>query len=105
MAELTDEQIAQVKAIYNAWQSVDGGYEDIPELCAAVTLEGEGGIRDKGYTLTPSKYIEFIDRDLGIEYESEMKRIQTEMREVMIAEKASQAMLEDAFRGIGYGID
>ena len=48
--------------------------------------------------------IEFIDHDLQIDFPVEMKRIQAEMREVLAQEKASQKMLEDAFRGIGYGI-
>ena len=34
-----------------------------------------------------------------------MKRIQQEMQEVLAQERQSQKMLEDAFRGIGYGID
>ena len=34
-----------------------------------------------------------------------MVRIQSEMKEVMKQEKKSQQMLEEAFRGIGYGID
>lgn len=34
-----------------------------------------------------------------------MARIQEEMRDIMKAENQSQAMLEEAFRGIGYGID
>jgi type I restriction enzyme M protein len=34
-----------------------------------------------------------------------MARIQSEMKEVMKQEKKSQQMLEEAFRGIGYGID
>lgn len=34
-----------------------------------------------------------------------MTRIQEAMRELMVTEKKSQAMLEDAFRSIGYGID
>ena len=42
---------------------------------------------------------------LEIDYEKEMLRIQAEMQEVMKQEKKSQQMLEDAFRGIGYGID
>ena len=62
-------------------------------------------IETKGWTLTPSKYIEFIDHDLEIDYEKEMARIQAEMKEVMNQEKKSQQMLEDAFRGIGYGIE
>jgi len=46
--------------------------------------------------------VEFIDHDLEIDYASEMARIQIEMREVLKAEKQSQAMLEAAFGGIGY---
>ncbi|HBN97176.1 MAG TPA: restriction endonuclease subunit M, partial [Firmicutes bacterium] len=57
------------------------------------------------YSLAPSKYIKFINRDLDIDYTSEMARIQDEMRLLMVSEKLSQSMLEDAFRGIGYGIE
>lgn len=100
---LTDTQIAEVKKIYNNWQSADTSlYSDVPELCKSSTLDE---IRTQGYSLAPSKYIEFIDHDLDIDYEKEMARIQAEMREVMKAEKQSQTMLEEAFRGIGYGID
>lgn len=99
---LTDTQITQVKKIYAAWQDADISlYEDVPELCKSATLED---IRAKDYSLAPSKYIEFIDHDLDIDYASEMARIQSEMQEILAEEKRSQAMLEDAFRGIGYGI-
>ena len=100
---LTDAQIAHVKEIYNAWQDEDrSGYSDVPELCKSASI---ADIRGKDYSLAPSKYIEFIDHDLDIDYKKEMARIQQEMREVLAEEKCSQAMLEDAFRGIGYGID
>ena len=103
---LTDSQIAEVKRIYSAWQSADESeYEDIPELCKSAKLDGPDGIREKDYSLAPSKYIEFIDHDLDINYEEEMIRIQNEMMDVMRIEKSSQLMLEEAFRGIGYGID
>lgn len=103
---LSDVQISKIKEIYNNWQSADTSlYTDVPELCKFATLEGENGIRANGYSLAPSKYIEFIDHDLEIDYEAEMARIQKEMREILKAEKSSQAMLEEAFRGIGYGID
>ena len=71
-------------------------------------LNGSVGINEiesKGWALTPSKYIEFIDHDLDIDYEKEMARIQTEMKEILCQEKKSQQMLEDAFKGIGYGIE
>ena len=98
---LIDEQIAQVKKIYNDWQS-GKGYVDVPELCRAATLSE---IRKKDFSLAPSKYIEFVDHDLEIDYTAEMSRIQKEMREILAAEKKSQAMLTDAFGGIGYAID
>ena len=106
---LTSEQIARVKDIFESWRCVDGGYEDGPELCKSVRIKGDDSdgltIESHGFALTPSKYIEFIDHDLGIDYEKEMGRIQAEMKELLATEKKSQAMLEAAFEGIGYGID
>ena len=60
---------------------------------------------ENNWTLVPSKYIEFIDHDLEIDYPKEMARIQQEMRDLMQREKESQRMLEEAFRGIGYSIE
>jgi len=98
--QFSDEQIANVKKIYNNWQT-GKGYKDIPELCKSATLEE---IIKQNYSLAPSKYIEFIDHDLKIDYEKEMKRIQNEMKLLLDEEKKSQEMLEKAFEGIGYGI-
>ena len=114
---LVKTQIERVKEIYNGWQSPDRSlYEDIPELCHSTKIwnddlteeERKNGvvtIESKNFSLAPSKYIEFIDHDMDIDYETEMNRIQEEMKKVLGDEKISQAMLEDAFRGIGYGID
>ncbi|MBS5866275.1 MAG: N-6 DNA methylase [Coriobacteriaceae bacterium] len=108
-AVLTSEQIARVKDIFESWRCVDGGYEDVPELCRSVRIKSDDSdeitIESHGFALTPSKYIEFIDHDLGIDYEKEMGCIQSEMKELLATEKKSQAMLEAAFEGIGYGID
>lgn len=97
---LDDKQIARATEIYHTWQSegTDGTGYAIPELYRSVYIDE---IEEKGWTLVPSKYIEFIDHDLHIDYETEMTRIQKEMKELMTAEKQSQKMLEEAFRGIG----
>lgn len=100
---LSDAQIEKIKEVYSNWQSADTSlYSDVPEFCKSATLDE---IKAKGCSLAPSKYIEFIDHDLEINYEAEMARIQAEMRDIIYAEKKSQTMLEAAFRGIGYGID
>lgn len=99
--QFSDEQIAAVKKIYTDWQT-GNGYADVPELCCSAT---KTEIAKQKYSLAPSKYIEFIDHDLQIDYAAEMARIQNEMRGVLKAEKESQAMLESAFGGIGYGLN
>ena len=98
---LSSEQIQKAADIYHTWQSegTDGANYAVPELYRSVSKDE---IEKQGWSLVPSKYIEFIDHDLEIDYAAEMSRIQKEMREVLKQEMKSQKMLEDAFRGIGY---
>jgi type I restriction enzyme M protein len=95
-----EAQIESIKKIYTDWQT-GNGYKDVPELCKSVT---KAQIKAQKYSLAPSKYIEFIDRDLQIDYDKEMARIQEEVKDILRAEKKSQAMLEAAFKGIGYSV-
>lgn len=101
---LSDEQIKRAADIYHIWQSegTNGKKYEEAELYRSVGIEE---LEQKGWTLVPSKYIEFIDHDLDINFSKEMQRIQEEMKAVIKQEKESQKMLEDAFRSIGYGID
>lgn len=101
---LTAEQIQKAAGIYHTWQNegADGTNYAVPELYRSVSIDE---IEKQGWSLTPSKYIEFIDHDLDIDFHTEMGRIQAEMREVLAQEKLSQRMLKDAFRGVGYGVD
>lgn len=99
-----ESQIEKVKEIYNNWQSVECTNSDNynePELYRSVKLSE---IKKKNYTLTPSKYIEFIDQDLNINFDEEMSRIQKEMINIMKSEKESQKLLEESFKEIGYEI-
>ena len=114
---LSDTQIAKVKEVYNNWQRVDRTlYSDVPEFCKSVKVKesdltaeekanGVVTIEKQNYALMPSKYVEFIDHDLDIDYHAEMQRIQKEMSDVIKQEKESQELLSAAFKGIGYGID
>jgi len=99
--QFSDEQIAAVKKIYTDWQTGDG-YADVPELCRSVN---KAEIAVQKYSLAPSKYIEFIDHDLEIDYAAEMARIQREVQNIVHREKQNLAMLETAFGGVGYGLD
>jgi type I restriction enzyme M protein len=98
---LDDAQIQRAADIYHTWQSdgTDGKNYEEPELYRSVGIDE---IKANGWSLVPSKYIEFIDHDLDIDFNKEMSRIQQEMKDILVQEKQSQKMLEDAFRGIGY---
>ena len=99
--EFDDTERAWIADIYHNWQNAgQEGYSDTPELCKTVK---KADLDD--YSLVPSKYIEFIDHDLEIDYDGEMARIQSEMRTLVANEKQTQKMLEEAYGGIGYGID
>lgn len=112
---LSTEQIQRVADIYHTWQDegTDGMNYALPELYKSVKtrkwLKEDGteglSVEQQGWSFIPSKYIDFIDHDLDIDFPAEMSRIQQEMRDVLAQEKRSQKLLEEAFRGIGYGID
>lgn len=91
----------KIADLYHGWQT-GKEYSDVAELCYSATKEE---IASNDYSLVPSKYIEFVDHDMDIDYPKEMARIQKEMHDIIREEKESQKMLEDAFRGIGYDID
>lgn len=98
---LSSEQIQKVADIFHKWQqngSDSASFEET-ELYRSVGIKE---IEEKSWSLVPSKYIEFIDHDLDIDFDKEMKKIQAEMKDLLAREKDSQKMLEEAFKGIGY---
>lgn len=113
--ELSEEEYKLVKDTLNAWQSPqwETFYKDVPEFCSSVTTEvikndGKNKVlseEESNWSLIPSKYIDFIDHDMEIDYETEMTRIQAEMKKLLNEERNSQTKLINAFRGIGYDIE
>ena len=101
---LIPEQIEKAAEIYHTWQTegTDGTKYEVPELYRSV---GINEIEEKGWTLAPSKYIEFVDHDLQIDYKKEMTRIQNEMKDLLKNERESQKKLAAAFKGIGFDIE
>lgn len=95
----TDEQISEVKRIYNAWQT-GIGYKDVPELCRAETLDGPSGIRTMNYSLAPSKYIEFINKDSSLDASALMKELSVEIRHALDEERETVRLLELATKEV-----
>ncbi len=101
--ELTVDDISKVSKNYHNWQQVSykSTYEDIPEYCYSASLEE---IEKNDFSLVPSKYIEFSDRDSNLDFDKEMCRIQKKFKTLMQEENKSQDALKVAFKGLGYEI-
>ena len=102
--QFSSEQIAQIADNFHNWQREGHKqtYRNVPEYCYSATLEE---IEAKGWSLVPSKYIEFKNRDEGIDFDSQMKRLQGEMRELLRQEEESKRELSDLFKELGYGLE
>ena len=101
--ELNEEDRAKVVEVYHNWQQT--GYEDtyknIPEFCYSA---GYDEVEEKGFTLVPSRYIEFVNRDENIDFDAKMKILQSELQELLIEEEKSKADLLEVFKELGHEI-
>jgi type I restriction enzyme M protein len=99
--ELTAEDIAKVAENFHNWQQADYKtiYTNVPEYCYSANFEE---LKANDFSLVPSKYIQFIDRDSKIDLDTEMKRIQKDFKILLNEEKQSQDQLINAFKVLGY---
>ncbi len=101
--QLTDDDIFRVVSTFHNWQREDSAdkYRDVPEFCYSASKKK---LEENDYSLIPSKYIEFIDGDLNIDYSKEMGRIQKDFKSILTQEKETQIKIIEAFKGLGYEI-
>lgn len=99
--ELTATDIEKIAENYHNWQQTDWEttYKDVPEFCKSVHFDQ---LKENKYSLVPSKYIDFIDVDSNIDFDTEMKRIQKDFKVLLKEEKESQEQLINAFKTLGY---
>ena len=102
--ELTEEDRAKVTGVYHAWQQegYEETYQNVPEFCYSASFDE---VAEKGFTLVPSRYIEFVNRDENIDFDTKMKTLQSELRELLVAEEKSKADLLTVFKKLGYEIE
>lgn len=99
--QFPQEQITQIAENFHNWQreGYEQTYRNVPEYCYSATLEE---IEAKGWSLVPSKYIEFKSRDENIDFDSKMKELQSEMQELLRQEEESKKELLNLFEKLGY---
>ena len=77
-------------------------YENVPEFCYSASFDE---VKEKGFTLVPSRYIEFVNRDENIDFDTKMKSLQGELKELLVQEEKSKSDLLAVFKELGYEIE
>ena len=80
--ELKADQIKRASEIYFNWQceGIDGANYAEPELYRSV---GFDDLKNNSFSLVPSRYIEFIDRDTTIDYHQVLTETATTVSELL----------------------
>lgn len=102
--QFVPEQIEKVVDIYHRWQAAgtDGTNFAEPELYRSVGIEE---IKENGWSLVPSRYIEFVDRDTNIDYESVMSEASKKVASLLARQEANDAALRKAFAALGFNLE
>lgn len=101
--ELTEDDRKKVADVFHAWQQegYEENYQNIPEFCYSASYDE---VKEKGFTLVPSRYIEFVNRDENIDFDSKMSQLQTELTDLLKQEEESKKDLLGVFKELGYEI-
>lgn len=99
--QFSPEHIEQIATTYHNWQQQDKGYEDVPEYCYSAHLDE---IEKKDFSLVPSKYIEFVNRDEDIDFEEKMTDLKVEFEDLLQKEAESKEELLNVFKELGFEI-
>ena len=97
--KLSEEQIQKVCDIYHDWQTTSCDTFAEPELYYAAKEEE---IAKKGFSLVPSRYIEFVDRDTEMDYQSALQQMSKEYKALNERWEENKRTLVDAFKVLGY---
>ncbi|MBW7870111.1 MAG: N-6 DNA methylase [Flavobacteriia bacterium] len=99
--QFSEGEIKEFAKTYHDWQLTDwkNDYRNIPEYCYSAKIDE---IRRKDYSLVPSKYIEFVNRDADFDFDEEMQKLQTELKELFGEEESLKEKVKNVFEDLGY---
>ena len=99
--ELKADQIKRASEVYFNWQTegtVGANYAE-PELYRSVGFEE---LSRNGYSLVPSRYIEFVDRDTKIDYHQVLTETATTVSDLLKRQQINDETLRNALKQLGY---
>jgi type I restriction enzyme M protein len=99
--QFSEQHIKDIGKTYHTWQQEKNNYKDIPEYCYSASFEE---VAKKDFSLVPSKYIEFVNRDENIDFDEKMQSLKSEFVDLLKAETTSKNDLLTVFKELGYEI-
>ena len=101
---LKEDQIKRASEIYFKWQAegTDGTNYAEPELYRSVRIDDENGIEANNFSLVPSRYIEFVDRDTNIDYNKVLTETASVVSDLLKRQKKNDETLRNALKQLGY---
>lgn len=99
--ELKADQVKRAIDIFFRWQAVgtDGSSYAKPELYRSVGIEE---LKKNNFSLVPSRYIEFVDRDTNIEYDRVLSETASAVSELLSLQRENDATLRNTLKQLGY---
>jgi type I restriction enzyme M protein len=101
--QFSEADIKKITETFHDWQQIgfEKKYENTPEFCYSASFDE---IERKDFSLVPSKYIEFINRDENIDFEEKMQALQKEFSDLLKGEAQSKKDLLTVFKELGYEV-
>lgn len=96
-----EQHIKDIGKTFHNWQQENNDYKDVPEYCYSASFDE---VAKKDFSLVPSKYIEFVNRDENIDFDEKMQSLKTEFVDLLKAESQSKNDLLTVFKELGYEI-
>lgn len=97
-AKYADPKLAEIQMKKPAAYGQDGVIF-LPEECRWRYLVDQ--VEANNYSLVPSRYIEFVDRDTELDYDTALKEVGTKAAELLKRQAENATRLEAAFRTLG----
>mgnify|MGYP000433401033 CR=1 FL=1 len=101
--QFSERDIQYFAKTFHAWQQVEAEdhYEDIAEYCYSAK---KSEVAAKDYSLVPSKYIQFINRDENVNFDDKMNSLRGDLGSLLVNEEQSKNDLLNVFKELGYEI-
>jgi len=99
--QFSEKQVKRIANTFHQWQIKDGDYADEAEYSYSAKIDE---VVKKDYSLVPSKYIEFVNRDADFDFETKMSGLQSELSKLLQKQVESNRNLQEVFKNLGYEI-